>query len=548
MLYLIALLFTLSLTLHRANGVKHKKTLDLSQQPDPTDINGTSLPSYDTIYYFDQLIDHQNPDLGTFKQRYYHTWEWYQQGGPIILTTPGEQSMDGFYGDLTNQSINGQIAQQQSGATIVLEHRFFGLSNPYPNLTETSLAYLTIQQAMDDLVYFAQNVESIDAWRGYGSAGTSTLDLDWRKLCGITGALTAWTVAKHPEIFWAGYSSSGVVQPITHFWEYYEPIQAHMPQNCSADVTAVIALVDSVLDAGNTTEIEELKEFFGLGNLTRAADFAHALSYPLNSWQDMSPADMSGEFYEFCDALEVQGDRAAHTSGWGLKEALNAWGSYYKNSYINSTCGDFSVSDCFGTEAQYSQVNTSVDQADRSWHWMVCQEVGWFQTGPPKNSSISGIVSKYNGYSNSKLACRLSFPDTYSRGYPGPDVVDTTSTFGGWNVNATRLFVATGQRDPWLQATLSAASSNVMSTDDRPIESSDGFHCSDLDTENALVDDTIAQVQQSALGYMKKWLSSYNVSDTASDSDSTLSSTSQSQGSSHRVIAISGRPRHKNTS
>ena len=49
-----------------------------------------------------------------------------------------------------------------------------------------------------------------------------------------------------------------------------------MPQNCSADVTAVIALVDSVLDAGNTTEIEELKEFFGLGNLTRAADFAHA--------------------------------------------------------------------------------------------------------------------------------------------------------------------------------------------------------------------------------------------------------------------------------
>jgi hypothetical protein len=33
--------------------------------------NGTAvvLPPYDTIYYFDQLIDHHNPALGTFQQR-----------------------------------------------------------------------------------------------------------------------------------------------------------------------------------------------------------------------------------------------------------------------------------------------------------------------------------------------------------------------------------------------------------------------------------------------------------------------------------------------
>lgn len=49
-----------------------------------------------------------------------------------------------------------------------------------------------------------------------------------------------------------------------------------MPQNCSADVSAVIALVDEVLDSGNTTEIQALKAIFGLENLTRAADFANA--------------------------------------------------------------------------------------------------------------------------------------------------------------------------------------------------------------------------------------------------------------------------------
>lgn len=42
--------------------------------------NGTTLPPYDTIYYFDQLIDHNNPSRGTFKQRFWHTYEFYERG------------------------------------------------------------------------------------------------------------------------------------------------------------------------------------------------------------------------------------------------------------------------------------------------------------------------------------------------------------------------------------------------------------------------------------------------------------------------------------
>ena len=74
--------------------------------------NGTELPPYSTTYYFDQLIDHNNPSLGTFKQRYWHTYEFYEPGkfhsfitsfglvmpstgGPIILMTPGEANAQG---------------------------------------------------------------------------------------------------------------------------------------------------------------------------------------------------------------------------------------------------------------------------------------------------------------------------------------------------------------------------------------------------------------------------------------------------------------------
>lgn len=60
-----------------------------------TDRNGSALPPLTKVYLFDQLIDHNDTSKGTFKQRYWHTWEWYKPGGCIIITTPGEGNADG---------------------------------------------------------------------------------------------------------------------------------------------------------------------------------------------------------------------------------------------------------------------------------------------------------------------------------------------------------------------------------------------------------------------------------------------------------------------
>lgn len=54
-------------------------TLENSSMP-VVSRNGTELPPYNTVYYFDQLIDHNDPSLGTFKQRYWHTYEFYEPG------------------------------------------------------------------------------------------------------------------------------------------------------------------------------------------------------------------------------------------------------------------------------------------------------------------------------------------------------------------------------------------------------------------------------------------------------------------------------------
>jgi hypothetical protein len=59
-------------------------------------VSGETLPPLNTTYYFDQLIDHSDPRKGTFQQRYWHSWEYYKTGGPIVLMTPGEANAEGL--------------------------------------------------------------------------------------------------------------------------------------------------------------------------------------------------------------------------------------------------------------------------------------------------------------------------------------------------------------------------------------------------------------------------------------------------------------------
>lgn len=68
-----------------------------------------------------------------------------------------------------------------------------------------------------------------------------------------------------PGVFYAGYASSAVVQASTDFWAYFEPIRQAMPQNCSADVQAVVSYIDATFTNGTQAEIQVILDNFGLG-------------------------------------------------------------------------------------------------------------------------------------------------------------------------------------------------------------------------------------------------------------------------------------------
>ncbi|KAG2040001.1 hypothetical protein BDR03DRAFT_1008364 [Suillus americanus] len=79
---------------------------------------------------------------------------------------------------------------------------------------------------------------------------------------------------------------------------------------------------------------------------------------------------------------------------------------------------------------------------------------------------------------------------------PQPITTQTNIMYAGWNVDVPRLgFFANGLRDPWREGTDGL---NKPNTTSMPIYEGDGFHCSDLITENGINIEWLAEWTPSA--------------------------------------------------
>lgn len=165
--------------------------------------------------FFEQLLDHSDPSKGTFSQAYWWSSEyWTGPGAPVVFFTPGESAAAGYTGYLTNRTITGLFAQAIGGATILMEHRYWGNSSPYSVLTTENLTYLTLENAIADTTYFANNVQLPFDTNGSSNAQNAP----WVMAGGsYSGALTAWVASVDPGTYWAYYATSAVVQAIDDF-------------------------------------------------------------------------------------------------------------------------------------------------------------------------------------------------------------------------------------------------------------------------------------------------------------------------------------------
>nr|POE51727.1 putative extracellular serine carboxypeptidase [Quercus suber] len=493
---------------------------------------------------FTQLIDHDDPSLGTFEQFYYYSSEyWKGPGSPVILFTPGEINATGYQSYLTINRTTGVLAQKIGAAVICLEHRYWGTSTPYTNLTTENMKYLTLDNAIHDLTYFADNVRL-----PFAQHAPSTADaVPWVMMGGsYSGALSAWTESVAPGTYWAYHASSAPVQSLIDYWAYFVPVQESMPKNCSKDVSLVVDYMDDILMHGSAAEVHDLKakfglenvthndDFmkFGLGNVTHNDDFMGALENGPWLWQSNQFYTNYSGFFQWCDNIEGvynQTDVAIPgPEGVGLEKALQGYADWWKEIYFPGFCESYGYPEFEGTYNTYCMdtydphnpffTDTSLSNTfSRQWTWMVCNEpFGYWQTGAPADRPT--IVSRLVDAEYWTRQCALFFPDgpngeTYGMA-AGRTADDVNAYTGGWQArDSTRLIYANGGSDPWREAGVSAETrpgGPIPSSPQVPINIvPGGFHTSDLITRNGVANAGCQEVIDKELAQLEAWVNEW---------------------------------------
>ena len=370
-------------------------------------------------YYFDQILDHFHPENNqTFKQRYFvqntpYTWAPPQ---PIILYISGES--DTFDHGQRDHLIS--IANDIKGRIVALEHRYFGMSYPTENITSENLRdYMNTSQVFGDIKNFREFY-------------TSQVDINdtskWIIVGGsYSGMLSAFSRKLYPNLFHAAISSSGVVMAYDDFPQYDMGVAIAMGPKCAEAARQTRVRIEREIEDGRLEEIERAFDMVGLTKL----EFLEALS-------DLySNGVQYGETHLICDPL-----LNAIDSGKDPLEAL----AYYTRS-------EFKYKDCGGncTEAysiKWLRETEGKGHGTRAWMWMVCNELGWWQTGAHFRTSVRSPQVNA-AYENS--TCHAIF-DTDTFKINDLDVSIFNEKYHGYNQTTSRIFYATGAQDPWTWA------------------------------------------------------------------------------------------------
>jgi len=477
---------------------------------------------------FEQLLDHDDPSRGTFSQFYYFSTKyWKGPGSPVILFTPGEVNATRYTTYLDVNRTTGVLAERIGAATIVLEHRYWGVSSPFDDLTTENMKYLTLENALKDMTHFANTVRLPFAQH----FGSNADDVPWVVMGGsYSGALSAWLASVEPGTFWAYHASSAPVEAISDYWSYFYPVQEGMPQNCSRDVSLVIDHMDAILVNGTAQEADELKAMFRMDGIADD-DFMAALENAPWLWQGNQFYTDSG-FFTWCDYIEDSvnqtGAAVAGAEGVGLEKALAGYARWWTEVELPGFCEAYGYAEfngtyntaCFDTYDAASPLYTDTtlsNVVDRQWVWMTCNEpFGYWQDGAPEDRPT--IVSRLVTAAYWIRQCGLYFPDgpdgqTYGI-RAGRTEADVNAYTGGWDIDdTTRLFYVNGGYDPWREAGVSAdfrPGGPLQSSAQVPVAVvPGGFHTSDLITQNGVVNAGCKAVQERLLDQLAAWVAEY---------------------------------------
>lgn len=416
---------------------------------------------------YQQFIDHNQTKLGKFSQRYYIDESLStSKNAPVFFYICGESACE-------KTVLSGSIrtlAAKYHAKLVALEHRYYGESLPYQQLTTENLQYLTIDNALKDLARFQIDISKDHQWTG-----------KWVAFGGsYPGSLSAYYRLKYPQLVVGSLASSAPVMAKENFSEYDAHVTKVAGPACANNMRAVVKEVESAMP--DDKRFNEIKKQFGAEDIRDKTDVvsliaeigAGAVQYGMRDMlctkMQEAPTPLDG----YAEVARVIYAR------WGIKavelvtqgaESINA--SDYSNGI-----------------------------GMRQWFYQSCKEYGYWQTAnADANKSTRSSLIDLNYYLD---GCKRLFGTSEhaaisqtNASYYLPLLDEATSN----------IYLTNGSNDPWSRLSMTDENGNTTNKNLSYYLIDGAAHCEDLHapraTDSVSLKTSRSKLDELIAGWMK---------------------------------------------
>ena len=262
-------------------------------------------------------------------------------------------------------------AQTHRALQVGVEHRYYGDSQPRPDLSTANLQWLSSEQALADAAELILHVR--EQYKAYNSP-IITFG------CSYSGALAAFFRLKYPHVTVGSVASSAPVEATLDFYEYLDVVDQSLsyfvgPQ-CDAAISSASQAIQQLLQTPSGKA--QLQNKFQICQPLRTQqDVSTFMQNLMGNWQGQVQYNQETPSYNvttLCNKLT-----GAIANGMS---ALDAYAMVSNTFIAPAPCLDCSY------QSMVAQMKmTTTDQSMRQWTYQTCTEFGYFQTTDSSSSA-----------------------------------------------------------------------------------------------------------------------------------------------------------------
>ncbi|XP_064143460.1 putative serine protease K12H4.7 [Loxodonta africana] len=388
---------------------------------------------------FLQKLDHFSKNSSQlWPQRYFINDAFYKPGGPVFLNIGGSETVCEYW--ISTHTTWVPYAERLGALFILLEHRFYGHSQPTGDLSTASLRYLSSRQALADIVNFRIKIAekmglTKNKWVAFG--------------CSYGGSLAVWSRIKHPDLFAAAVGSSAPIQAKANFYEYLEVVQRSLTTHNNKCFQAVKEAFDEI------TKMLRLRKYYS------KLEYDFRLCKPLKLYSAMDKAYLvehliipveiavqlnrnekndKGEKVSF--SMDEICDMMANTSlGSPYYRYVGIIHFIFKTKHLPCFAAHYRKKLEFLLDSSFNHHNPT---KGRQFFYQSCTEFGFFQTTDSKNQPFTGLPLRYF-----LQQCSDFFGPKFNNDSLNTGIMSTNAYYGGFNVTGSKIIFPNGSFDPW---------------------------------------------------------------------------------------------------